>query len=420
MRRPLRYRLLTVAILGVFTAALSGAALYRAIATTHAQRIERGREAVADEVARLQAVGLEALAGPSTVVGLRGGLATSADQVLAGVPADWRAPIADLLARGAATGGRASVEAPLSGAHLVARIEPSRGAQLAWAAIAVKPSATLQSWRMLVFALTISALLLVGNALYALVTVEGHLVEARQIQERLGRELARQERLAALGRVVAGVAHEVRNPLASIKLRLDLAMTAAPNDAIAHASAEITRLDRLVADLLTVSGRPLGPLRPVNVAALLRERVEALSPWAELRRVAIRAAGEGVATADADALGRALDNLLRNAVEASPEGGVVETVTVADGAHVIVAVEDRGTGVPAPRASELFEPFFTTKPDGTGLGLAMSRAIARAHGGDVVYARAGVVTRFELTIPAAAGAETAAAAAGARAGGGAA
>jgi signal transduction histidine kinase len=140
----------------------------------------------------------------------------------------------------------------------------------------------------------------------------------------------------------------------------------------------------------------------VNVGALLRERVEALAPWAELRRVTIRAAGDGGATADPDALGRAIDNLLRNAVEASPAGAAVEAVTVADGAYVIVAVEDRGEGVPARRASELFEPFFTTKAEGTGLGLAMSRAIARAHGGDVVYARAGDVTRFELTIPAAA------------------
>src|SRR5215831_1897098 len=117
MRRPIKHRLLTVAILGVFTAALSGATLYRAIATTHAQRIERGREAVGDEVARLEAVGPEALAAPPTVVGLRAGLATSAEQLLAGVPAEWRGPLGDLLARGAPAGGRATLEAPLSGAH---------------------------------------------------------------------------------------------------------------------------------------------------------------------------------------------------------------------------------------------------------------------------------------------------------------
>ena len=68
-------------------------------------------------------------------------------------------------------------------------------------------------------------------------------------------------------------------------------------------------------------------------------------------------------------------------------------------------VEDRGPGVAEARATELFEPFFTTKSDGTGLGLAISRAVARSHGGDVVYAREGEVTRFELILPAAGGAE---------------
>src|SRR5262249_51256897 len=123
MRRPIKRRLLTVAILGVFTAALSAAALYRAIATTHAQRIERGREAGNDEVARLQAVGPEALAAPPTVVGLRAGLATAGEQILAGVPVDWRGPMADLLARAPGAGGRATVEAPLPGALLLGRVD---------------------------------------------------------------------------------------------------------------------------------------------------------------------------------------------------------------------------------------------------------------------------------------------------------
>jgi signal transduction histidine kinase len=453
---------LTVAILGVFTAGLSAAALYRAIAASNALRLERAREAVGDEVARLVAVGADAMADPPTLVGLRGGLtggaltggaltsagSAGASPILSGVPVAWRPGVEELLARAGREGGAATLDTAIAGARLVARIGPAPGGRAAWAAIAVKPSPYLQSWRLLVGALTLSALLLVGNAAYALVTVERaahalegalralardlsapvprspvrelgaiadgiatlarHLAEARQIQERMGRDLSRQERLAALGRVVAGVAHEVRNPLASIKLRLDLAMTE-PADrpldptvrqAIAHASAEITRLDRLVADLLIVSGRPLGPRQAIAVGDLVRARADGLSPWAGLRGVTIDAAGQGAAAADPDGLARAVDNLLRNAVEASPAGARIEVrVDAGDGA-LRIAVEDSGPGVPLGRAGELFEPFFTTKGDGTGLGLAISRAIARAHGGDVVYARRGEVTRFLLTLPA--------------------
>ena len=100
-------------------------------------------------------------------------------------------------------------------------------------------------------------------------------------------------------------------------------------------------------------------------------------------------------------MARALDNLLRNAVEASPDGGAGRGARRATTASACASrVEDRGAGRRRrARVAELFEPFFTTKPDGTGLGLAISRAIARAHGGDVTYARDGDVTRFELTLP---------------------
>jgi signal transduction histidine kinase len=470
---PIRHRLLTISVLGVFTASLSAAALYRVIALSTAQRVERAREAVGEEIATMTGPGADAerdLDGaPPAMIGMRGGIVRDAGAVATRTPADWRAPLADAAARAAALGRPADIDVSIHGATLVGRVQPADGGRLAWVAIAVRPSPYAQSWRLLVGALTISALLLVGSAGYALVTVKRgasavqgalralahdlsapvprprvqelaeiadgiatlarHLAESRQIQERLAGDLARQERLVALGRVVAGVAHEVRNPLASIKLRLDLAIAgdggdaqrgdgdagrggdnggqapaaplpAAVLQAIAHASAEITRLDRLVADLLIVSGRALGPRRALELGELLRARAEAMAPWSALRGVTIRTAGGGgVVAVDSDAIARAIDNLLRNAIEASPDGATVAATVHDEGDQIRVRVQDRGAGVPAARAGELFEPFFTTKAEGTGLGLAISRAIARAHGGDVTYRRDEEVTRFELTVP---------------------
>jgi signal transduction histidine kinase len=426
-------------------------AVNRAIVNITSLRLEHARESNTEELGRLVAAATED-APPPNIVGMRGGVAAAPAQIGARVPAAWSATLVALAERARAMSQRADGEAVIPGARLMASAAPAPGGHLAWVATAVRPSPYLQSWRVLVAALTVSALLLVASAVTSLVTVKrgvnalldatralardltapvprppvreladigdgvatlaGHLADSRREQERLSADLSRQERLAALGRVVAGVAHEVRNPLASIKLRLDLAASPGPGqpplpagaaDAIAHASAEIARLDGLVADLLTLSGRAPGPCVPLDLGALARSRADALAPWAALRRVSVRVfegAAPAVANGDADRLARAVDNLLRNAVEASPEGGLVE-VDVGAGADTAVrlAVVDRGVGLPADRADQLFEPFFTTKADGTGLGLAITRAIARAHGGEVRYARQDGATRFELSLP---------------------
>src|SRR5581483_2885769 len=107
------------------------------------------------------------------------------------------------------------------------------------------------------------------------------------------------------------------------------------------------------------------------LGALARDRAEQLAPWAKERRVAIDVKGAARAAIEADAVARALDNLLRNAVEASPEGAEVEIASEEGDARITVS--DAGAGVDDARRGELFEPFFTTKPDGSGLGLALSR-----------------------------------------------
>jgi signal transduction histidine kinase len=395
---------------------------------------------------------------PLALIGMRGGYwdarrsidgrsaaQNSLTDDFVGLPAGWSAPLLTLLRQTAGQAGRLVSTQQLEAGALTLAAQPAGDAGIAWVAYAVPQPYYWHFWLIIVSLLAVATALLFTSAVWVVVTfnrsanalhrcllglaedlstpvprprirelsavadgierLARRLAQARDEQERLGRELGQQERLAALGRVVAGVAHEVRNPLASIKLRLDLAaagsrLPVAVEGAIGHASAEIARLDRLVADLLVVSGRQMGPRTATALEALVQARIEALTPWAATRGVSLRTTGQATAVIDAESVARAVDNLLRNAVEASPVESQVLVVCSSSASAVSVQIEDHGPGV--PRSDELFEPFFTTKADGTGLGLAISRAIARAHGGDVTYQRRGfggsAVTRFRLTL----------------------
>jgi signal transduction histidine kinase len=423
--RFIRHRLLVVIIIGVITSALSLTALVKVISVTTAQRRERAHEALQKELDRLAAAGVagaaEMLASPpaQSLVGMRGGYCQKADP--AALPAEWRGAILKALSAAAEKSGRSNIEEGRGSGQLLVAAEPAAGGGFFWAGYLILPPQFFRFWLTIVILLSAATALLFSIAVWAVVSFQ----RSAEEQERLGRELAQNERLAALGRVVAGVAHEVRNPLASIKLRLDLAAAGSPlpqpaAQAIAHATAEITRLDRLVADLLVVAGRQVGPRTRTSLGALVRSRADALGPWASTREVSIHAKGDGAAVIDAEKVGRAIDNLLRNAVEASPPNGEVAVSIEETKDEFLIRVEDEGPGVQS--SAQLFEPFYTTKSDGTGLGLAICRAIARAHGGDVVYTRiargprepdsagddahehhAHQITRFQLSLLRAAG-----------------
>ena len=229
----------------------------------------------------------------------------------------------------------------------------------------------------------------------------------------LRRQLEQSEKLASLGVLASGVAHEIRNPLTAIKARLYTHQKLLPAGTQEHADCdfigeEITRLERIVRDFLQFA-RPSDPrLAAVVPAALLREVWELLAP--ELRKssieLALDAAVETSVQADPQQIKQVLINLVRNAAESIDGSGKVtlrarESRLAAGGRRAIaLEVEDSGKGIPPDVQKRLFDPFFTTKPSGTGLGLSIAARIVEKHGGALEYAtQPGRGTTFRILLP---------------------
>jgi len=228
--------------------------------------------------------------------------------------------------------------------------------------------------------------------------------EARANLRTAAQQRSRDQRLAALGRMTGGIAHEIRNPIATMRLKAENALAATPErqgEALHAIVGQIDRLDGLVQSLLAL-------VQPVTLAP---QQVE-LHPWLTDRvaAVAAKAAGgvqvelrhDGPAEAVFDPvhLARAIDNLLDNAVRHAPRGGHVTLAALQPDARTLaIRVDDDGPGVPESLQAHLFEPFATGRADGTGLGLALAREVALAHGGELRHASLAPGTRFELELP---------------------
>jgi len=217
-------------------------------------------------------------------------------------------------------------------------------------------------------------------------------------------QLVQHEKLASVGRLAAGVAHEINNPLGVILGYVRILQRKAEGalaEDLRVVEEEAVRCQQIVEGLLDLSRPGLGPVERVALREVCEDVVARLRESERLGQVEVRVEGEATAWAQPPRLRQVLLNLVKNATEAAGDGGAVELrieATREGGASV--AVSDSGPGVKPEDQPRLFEPFFTTRPTGTGLGLAVSQAIAEAHGGDIVADKGPLGgARFTLRLP---------------------
>lgn len=227
-------------------------------------------------------------------------------------------------------------------------------------------------------------------------------------------DLARKERLAVLGRLAGGVAHQIRNPLAALKnaayvLDRRFREVAPPPFEEASASdiaraieiihAEVQRANQIITDLLDYARVRVPIRKSTSIAAVLEQalggqmvppEIVIVRAFPDLPRISV----------DAGQLQGAVFNILRNAIEAMPNGGTLTIAAALRGDTVVVTIADTGPGIPAEVRARLFEPLITTKPLGLGLGLVTARTLIEGQGGTIECVASGEHgARFELTVP---------------------
>ena len=223
-------------------------------------------------------------------------------------------------------------------------------------------------------------------------------------------ELLRVEKLAAIGELAAGVAHEINNPMAIIRGNTELLQLSVPEDAhnreeVDTIFQQVKRVERIVSNLLKFARREQMEHGAVRLNQLLREIVGQIGHQVSLKGIEVVEQYSGLlelVEGDGDQLRQVFTNLVLNAVQAMPDGGVLTVLSqpVKSGELYEVKVADTGVGIALENLRQVFNPFYTTKASGTGLGLSVSYGIVREHGGCIdVESVPGAGSTFSVVLP---------------------
>ncbi|PKN16410.1 MAG: sensor histidine kinase, partial [Deltaproteobacteria bacterium HGW-Deltaproteobacteria-23] len=215
-------------------------------------------------------------------------------------------------------------------------------------------------------------------------------------------------KLSTLGEMAAVLAHEIRNPLGSIRGTAEILRDDYPPGNPKHEFIEIQiketeRLNHVVEDFLRMARQQPGELRECSLRDELETIITLLNGDARQRGISLlleEISGKALISADGEKLRQAFLNIILNALQATPAGGSVTITVSSSAAGYEISFVDSGSGIDAAALGKIFDPFFTTKVDGTGLGLAVTRKIVEAHGGQLtVTSEVGKGSTVTVVLP---------------------
>jgi signal transduction histidine kinase len=223
--------------------------------------------------------------------------------------------------------------------------------------------------------------------------------------ERTREVMLEKENLAALGRMVSTIAHEIRNPLSIIRASAERVRRrhGVEDEALAFITEEVDELDRVLTGYLQFARSQPAEFTALPAERILRRALAAIEDEAAARRIDVRVhagGGDPVVRGDERRARQAVLNVLLNAMQATPDGGVIAVSLEHDGTHAVVAITDSGPGIDPAILENVTRPFFTTRVDGSGLGLTVVQSVMEEHGGTLrIGPGAGGGTRVTLSFP---------------------